>query len=67
MNTAENARPVCAAFREGRGGGKCRPYIRAGCCMGGAEEEIWRLPWRWPPPSPQLGQDRKLKEIAGPG
>ena len=26
------------------GEGKCKPYIRAGCCMGGAEEEIWRLP-----------------------
>lgn len=35
--------------------------------MGGAKEEIWTLPWRRPPPSPQLGQARKLNEIAGPG
>ena len=42
-------------------------HTRAGCCMGGAEEEIWTLPWRPPPPSPQLGHDRKLNEIAGPG
>lgn len=73
IKTCELVQLQCRAVAEGGDGDKTTrvdsgsTHTRAGCCMGGAEEEIWTLPWRPPLPSPQLGHDRKLNEIAGPG